>query len=301
MRKKQNNSAKPEFFIDLYYLSDIIIYKESFNKSGDYVKKEHLLLIKKYCEEKNIVTNSELKQFISHFIPELNIKNISFYIFDLKKSNIIYQLQTNTYKYCGKRKNFQVTITDYLIQIWQDIIDSFPNINMCIWQTSSVYDFMNLQPFKNYIIIEVEKFAINMVYSILFKKYDNVILKSKIDNNEIMRIIDNHIIVSNLIDRAPIEKRYSFSRIGYNQFYNGHTPFPSPKVEKLLVDLFCDDPLLMFSKSSELVNIYENILKSYKVDFTKMFRYAKSRNSVEDIKRFIENKIYFSIEEGEFK
>jgi len=267
------------------------------------MKKSELKFIEHFCKNKDIITKNEIKQFISNHFPDRDIKNIYFYIFDLKRSNIIYQLQTNIYKYCGIKKDFTFTNDRFLNELWEKVILEFSCLDICIWQTSEIYNFMNLQPFKNYIFIEVEKFAVIKVYELLKPMYNNIILKSQYINNDYITFNDfndNVIIVSNLIDKAPVNKNYSTSKIGYNNYYGKITIFPSPKVEKLLVDLYCDKLLMMFNKNGELRNIYENILKLYKVDFTKLLRYAKNRNAEVDIRYYITNNVNFNIDRGEF-
>jgi len=264
------------------------------------MRKDELKLIEEYCISKNVITRNELKQFILVHLPNRNINNFRFYILDLKINNIIYQLQTNIYKYCGYKKDFEFTIDEYLNKIWDYIVEEYPDLNICIWQTTSVYNYMNLQPFKNYIFVEVDKFAIDEIYDLLKLNYHNVLPKFFLDLKGLISHEDNLIIIKNLIDKAPITKGYGFSMISHSKHTESKSVFPSPKIEKLLVDLYCDKTLMMFEKKGELKNIYENILKLYKVDFTKLLRYAKIRNVREDIRLYIENIIRFNIDIGEF-
>lgn len=264
------------------------------------MKKEELKLVKEYCNKKTVVTRKELEEFILSNFSKRKKENLGFYIFDLTRANIIYQLNNNLYKYTGEKKDFTIKTKGIINNIFELLYEDYLNLDMCIWQTSIVYEFMNLQPYKNYIFVEVDKFAIDNIYIKLKHKFQNVLPKSIFNINDQLLVNDEIILVSNFIKESPVEKKSKRNKIGYNEHYSTSTIFPSPKIEKILVDLYCDNSLLMFDKYGELKNIYESILNSYKVNFTKLFRYAKVRNVKEEIEKYIKTLINFNVERGEF-
>ena len=65
--------------------------------------------------------------------------------------------------------------------------------------------------------------------------------------------------------------------------------FHTPLLEKILVDVFAENKLFYYSQGSELIHIFENALKNYDINFTKLFSYAKRRERDNDIKVFLNN------------
>jgi len=88
----------------------------------------------------------------------------------------------------------------------------------------------------------------------------------------------NPVIIKKLITRSPISKRTE-KRV---KFY-------TPLLEKLLVDLFTEKKLFYFYQGAELMHVYENVLKNYTLNYTKLFSYAKRREREQDIKQFMTN------------
>ena len=63
----------------------------------------------------------------------------------------------------------------------------------------------------------------------------------------------------------------------------------TPFLEKILVDLFADERLYYLYNGSELINIYENAITNYTINFTTLFSYAKRREREQEIKLFLKN------------
>jgi hypothetical protein len=88
------------------------------------------------------------------------------------------------------------------------------------------------------------------------------------------------LIIKNLITRSPIDKRTERKIEVY-----------TPLLEKILVDLFAEEKLFYLYQGNELVHIFENAIKSYAVNFTKLISYARRREKEEGIKMFLTNNI----------
>lgn len=61
-----------------------------------------------------------------------------------------------------------------------------------------------------------------------------------------------------------------------------------PTLEKILLDVFSDAATFYAIQGSEMDVLFENALKRYRINFTKLFSYAKRRNKEEQIKRYLE-------------
>ena len=62
-----------------------------------------------------------------------------------------------------------------------------------------------------------------------------------------------------------------------------------PTLEKILVDVFCSKVILYSYKGIELINIFENALNKYSINFTKLLYYVRRRKREESLKDFIDN------------
>jgi hypothetical protein len=96
----------------------------------------------------------------------------------------------------------------------------------------------------------------------------------------------NPVIIKKLITRSPISKRKE-------KKFEIYTPL----LEKILVDLFTEKKLFYFYQGAELIHIYENVLKNYTLNYTKLFSYAKRRDQEQDIKQFMNNHMYHLVKD----
>jgi len=143
---------------------------------------------------------------------------------------------------------------------------------MCIWNTLWLHDFMNHQPFNSLIIFEVEKEVLNVTFQTLKDKFNNVYLNP--NANQIVDYIldENAIIVKPIIKGAPLIKNEKIL---------------VPRIEKILVDLFFDNNLLISYKGDEMINIFNNIYKRYSLNMTTLYNYSKKRGIYDKIKLFL--------------
>ena len=93
-------------------------------------------------------------------------------------------------------------------------------------------------------------------------------------------------MIKKLVTRSPISKRTEKK-----------LKFHTPCLEKILVDIFSEDKLFYYSQGSELVHIFENALKSYDINFTKLLSYAKRRDRDNDIKLFLSNNMNYLVKD----
>ncbi len=119
------------------------------------------------------------------------------------------------------------------------------------------------QPFKYFIVIEVEKDASASVFNFINEYSKNVFLNP--DPEIFDRYINNAdkvIIVKNLVSEAPLME------VG---------KITIPTFEKLLVDMLIDFALFS-SQQNELDFIVKTVSKKYSLNKLKMKRYAIRRN-----------------------
>ena len=230
-------------------------------------------------EDRNAFSRQELFDFFKSFEPDLNEGTFGWRIHDLKNKNIIKSIQRGAYTISHKPK-YTPEVAPQLRKLAKHITGSFEDVKFCVWSTDWINEFSQHQSSKKLIIIEIEKdFVESLFYEL--KDTSNVDVYLNPDEMAIDFYIaesKNPVIIKKLISRSPISKRTEKKFKYY-----------TPQLEKILVDLFTESKLFYFYQGAELARIYQNALKNYTINYTKLFSYAKRRDQEPDIKAFMTN------------
>ncbi len=229
--------------------------------------------------ERETFSREELFDFFRYYEPGLKEGTLGWRIYDLKKKDIIKSIQRGYYTISYKPK-YKPDISAELLKLGKAIFEQFGEVKYCIWNTDWINEFSQHQSAKKLIIIEIEK---DFVESLFYELKDSFRFDFYLNPDE--KAIDFYIsesqqpvIIKKLITRSPISKRTE-----------NKTKIYTPQLEKILVDLFTENKLFYFYQGSELMNVYENVLKNYTLNYTKLFSYAKRRDREQDIKQFMTN------------
>lgn len=242
------------------------------------------IIEKKLIEEfknRKAFSRKELLAFYRHFEPELKEGTFGWRISDLKKKNVIKPIRRGYYIISNK-STYEPDISAEILKLAKVLSGRFEGVKHCIWDTNWINEFARHQATKRLIIIETEK---DLVESLYYELKDA--LRFDFYLNPDKKIIDyyvsesqNPVIIKKLITRSPITNRTE-----------KRTKFYTPMLEKILVDLYAESNLFYFYQGAELMHIYENALKNYTINYTKLFAYAKRREKEQDLKQFITNNI----------
>jgi len=152
--------------------------------------------------------------------------------------------------------------------------EKYSNLDIIIYESTILNEWLNHQVSRNIIFVEVEKFYMEDVFASLRDYFKNDILLNPSIDDYYLYAKDDMIVVSNLITRAPMHKNSYEIRI-----------------EKLIVDLFSNDLISEFFSHSEYGSIINSIFNMYKVNIKKIFSYAKRRNLSDKLEQYV-NKQY---------
>jgi hypothetical protein len=230
-------------------------------------------------------SRDELFEFFKYFEPGLKEGTLGWRIYDLKNKNIIKPLVRGLYIISYKPK-YKPEVSQDLLKLTKKINDRFEDIKYCIWETSWLNEFSQHQASKKIFIIETEKDFLDSFFYELKEIYkaDVYLTPDEKAINFYVAESMQPIVIKRLVTRSPITKRTE-KKIKF------HIPF----LEKILVDIFSEDKLFYYSQGSELVHIFENALKSYDINYTKLFSYAKRRERDTDIKMFLSNNMHYLV------
>ncbi len=244
-------------------------------------------LIEKF-KDKKVFSRNELYDFYTQFEPNLNKNTFAWRIFNLKQKNIIKPVKRGYYTLSNKPV-FQPEISKRLYNLAKFFSNELAQINFCIWESKWLNEFSRHQSNKNLIIIEME--AENSWLEMFYFKVKEKEKKYGINTflNPDQKTFDyyisqthNPVVIKKLISRSPCTKT-SVKK----------TKVTTPKLEKILVDIYADKELFYLYQGSELVHIYQNALENYTINFTTLFNYAKRRGKHQEIKDFIKNNLPF--------
>lgn len=217
-------------------------------------------------------TNKELYVFYQVDDPKLNESTFRWRIYNLKKKGIIQSVRNGVY-IINDKKEYKPQINNDIKEIFQEIKTNFPYINISIWETKWLTNFIVHQTYKNIIIIEVDKEATSVIYSLIQNtKNDVYINPSKKEIEKYLNNKDNYFVIKTRITEAPIKK---------------YDDITIPRIEKILVDLLADKELFNFLQGNELQNIFTNIMRDYTVNLSTLNRYSKRRNIKKELDFFI--------------
>lgn len=261
-------------------------------KINDYEK------IKSILAELKKVTRNELLDIIIEVNPEIKPQNLRFYIFDFVRNNIIYRLNDKFYKYNDKLKPFEYEYTKFERTIKHRLEEKFEGIDICIWNTNFLSMFQNLLPVVNYTFIEIDSNFVEYLYNYMKLDYNALIDPSERDL-ELYAKGRDRVIIKKLLGRTPIVKPYMYSVGANKNIKKEKGSVFKPTIEKILVDIFVESKL--YDVFNDVEDLYRGILKTYCVNFKKLFAYSKYRGITEELSNFIKNTVKFDFNVGEFE
>jgi len=130
------------------------------------------------------------------------------------------------------------------------------------------------QPGRFYILVEVDKESAESVFyylkehkiSALIDPTKDVLEKYLPDKKETY-------IVMPLVSEAPLQKSEKIN---------------SPTIEKILVDIFCDDLIFAAQQGSEMRTIFREAYIKYTVNESRMMRYADRRGKKDGFSTYLD-------------
>lgn len=173
----------------------------------------------------------------------------------------------------GEGKIYIPEISSLTKSIYRKLKIEFPYINLCIWNTSVLNEFMLHQPNQFYYLVETDKETTNSVFYFLREIKKSVFIEPTNDILEKYLFNEKEIfIVKSLVSEAPTQIIKEVN---------------TPTIEKMLVDIFCDDVIFSAQQGAEMRTIFKEAFTKYTINQSKILRYADRRRKKEDISRFM--------------
>ena len=116
-------------------------------------------------------TGEELLNIIISINPKRDPSNLRFYLFDLVKANVLHKYSDKLFKYNGNLKQFTYEYTNTDLLLKEKIESRFENIELCIWNTSFLSQYLNLMPYDYFTFVETDKNYMDLNFDYLNKEY----------------------------------------------------------------------------------------------------------------------------------
>ena len=214
-------------------------------------------------------------QFYKDFEPTIKETTVNWRIYTLVQAGVLSRVGRGKFT-LGEGKNFVPQINSSLKKIYTKLLRKFPYLKICVWHTSFLNELMLHQPGRFYTMVEVEKDAMENVFYFLKESKHNVFLDPSAD------ILSRYAsgekettIVKSLVSEAPIQNVQGVQTI---------------TIEKMLVDIFCDEIIFAAQQGGEMQNIFREALSRYTIHESRMLRYADRRRKKESFDKYL-NKV----------
>jgi hypothetical protein len=210
--------------------------------------------------------------FYRQFEAEIKQTTLNWRIYDLVEKGILERIGKGEFR-IGRNQVFIPDVNTKLKTLHNKIINEFPFIEFCVWNTSVLNEFSLHQSNKSFTLIEVERDSAESVFLAL-KEHGNKIFfnpSSDILEQYIFEI-SHPIIVKFLVSEAPTQRVKNYNMV---------------TLEKILVDLFCEEELFSIYQGKERGTIFKEAFNKYTINNTKLLRYASRRGKRQEFAKYL--------------
>ena len=225
-----------------------------------------------HFKDKNVIEIADIDDYYRATDEQIQPTTIRWRIHLLIQKGILQRVGRGKFR-LGKSTAYLPELPIKLKSLYNKINKDFPYSLVCVWHTSIFNEFMQHQIGKFYYLIEVEKEAAEAVFYSLKERSLSVFLNP----NQV--ILDKYTpenkdiyIIKTLVSEAPIQKIDGIATIS---------------IEKMLVDIFCDETLFAAQQGAEMRTIFREALSKYTVNQNKMLRYADRRKRKSDFNDYL--------------
>lgn len=219
-----------------------------------------------------VITTKDIASFYMMLEPNIKQTTINWRIYTLVQMGVLNRIGRGKFN-LWKGLTYLPEITPKMKSIYNKLKKEFPFLNICIWNTSIINEFMRHQPGRFHLIVEVEKEASQSVFYFLKENKQAVFIEPTDDILEkYLPINKESIIIKSLVSEAPTQNIEGLNTIS---------------LEKLLVDIFCDEVVFSAQQGAEMQIIFKEAYKKYSLNQNRIIRYANRRRKKESIIKYL--------------
>ncbi|MBO6264420.1 MAG: hypothetical protein J6M57_00200 [Acidaminococcaceae bacterium] len=220
-----------------------------------------------------IYSRSALLNQLKENNPSLSDNSFQWTIGKMVKSGRLIRVDHDKYVLAGENilPVYFPAYSDKALKLMEKISKQFPYVRFTVFETVLMNEFLNHLIAQNTIFFQVEKEASVFVFRFLQEEgYQSVMYKPTKKELSFYWTKDC-IIVTDMISEAPLRSDSPHSIC----------------IEKLLVDMYCDKLISDTYSKAEYESVTEQVLSRYRVETTKLLRYARRRNKEAGLAKII--------------
>jgi len=215
----------------------------------------------------------EIVAFIESRGESTSRKTVIWNVNDLVRQGKAIRVGRGVYGFISK-KRFTPVISEETKRVCSLLQKHFKYLVMTVSDSGVLSQFMSLQPFSTVVVIETRKSAASSVLSEL--RRGGVDAYAKRDYAKLERYV---------VSSQPFLVR---SELAANPSLTQEGNYRSSNLEKMLVDLVCDDDVYGQYQGEELINIYKNATSRYSVNYSQMLKYAAARKKKSIVQKMLQ-------------
>jgi predicted transcriptional regulator of viral defense system len=228
--------------------------------------------MKRHFKSKTVFETQDIASFYEQTEKDIKPTTVNWRVYTLVQSGVLQRIGKGKFTF-GEGKHYIPEISMATKTVFKKLNAEFPYANLCIWNTSVLNEFMQHQPSRFFVLVETEKETTNSVFYFLREIKKSVFVEPTTDILEKYIVNEKEIfIIKPLVSEAPTQK------------ING---VETTSLEKILVDIFCDDVIFSAQQGAEMRTIFKNAFDKYTINQSKMLRYADRRRKKEELKQFV--------------
>ena len=171
-----------------------------------------------------------------------------------------------------EKQMYHPLYSELAIKLIKQISEKYPSIRFTVFETALLNEFLNHLVAQNTVFIQVEKDISVFVFRFLQENgYKHLLYKPK-KTDYILYWEKDSIIVTDMISEAPLSASASHKIC----------------LEKMLVDMYCDKLISITYSKSEYPQVLLRAAETYRIESSKMMRYARRRGKADEIKHILE-------------
>ncbi len=249
------------FFISLQKFFKVIV-----------TDKLHTDHIKNHFKSKAVFETKDIIDFYKQFEKEIKPTTINWRVYTLVQEGVLQRIGRGKFR-LGKGKKYIPEISSLTKSLFKKIKKEFPYAKFCVWNTSVLNEFMLHQPNRFFLLVETDKEITNSVFYFLREIKKSVFIEPTIDLLQKYIVNDKEVVVIKpLVSEAPTQKIKKIE---------------TATLEKILVDIFCDDVIFSAQQGAEKRTIFEEAFEKYTINQSKMLRYADRRRKKLELIQFV--------------
>ncbi len=234
--------------------------------------KLHTDRIKDHFKLKAAFETKEIVDFYKQFEKDIKPSTVNWRVYTLVQEGVLQRIGRGKFR-LGEGRKYIPEISSITKSIFKKLKAEFPYSKFCVWNTSVLNEFMQHQPNRFFLMVETDKETTNSAFYFLREIKKSVFIEPTKDILEKYIVNEKEVfIIKPLISEAPTQNINDVETV---------------TIEKILVDVFCDDVIFSAQQGAEKRTIFNEAFNKYTINQSKMLRYADRRRKKKELNQFI--------------